>query len=145
MSTNARKSVEICAVWVTRRHAIVFLKSVKQKSNFSQTFEWQEILRRKTHKSYDTTAVWNEPGNKAEKIVNLILDNAIPKAITEVYFELLVMNFYTQISCSRHSKFVKIIPILMHCIASAVFVYTSSPASTKMFWLITCPANSGQK
>ena len=69
----------------------------------------------------------------------------MPKAITEVYFELLVTNFYAQIFCSRHSKFVKIIPILMHHIASAVFVYISFLASTKMFSLVTCPANSGQK
>ena len=53
-------SVEICAVWVTQRHAIVFLKSVKQKSNFSQTFEWQKVLRRKTNKSFDKTALQYE-------------------------------------------------------------------------------------
>ena len=52
---------------------------------------------------------------------------------------------YAQISCSRHSKFVKIIPILMHRIASAVFVYISFPTSTRMIWLDTCPVNSGQK
>ena len=69
-----RKSVEICAVWVTQTHAIVFQKSVKQKSNFSQTFEWekkwekQTNLRRKTNKSYDTTAVRNDPGNKTKKM-----------------------------------------------------------------------------
>ena len=63
------------------------------------------MLRRKTHKSYDTTAVRNDPGTKTKKIVNLILENAMPKAITEVYFELLVTNFYAQISCSRHSKY----------------------------------------
>ena len=73
---------------------MVFLKSVKQKSIFSQTFEWQEMLRRKTHKFFDTTAVQNDPGNKTKKIVNLILENPMPKAITEVYFELLVTNFY---------------------------------------------------
>ena len=138
-------SVEICAVWVTQRHAIAFLKSVKQKSNFSQTFEWQGILRRKTNKSYDKTAVRNDPGNSTKKIVNLILENAMLKAIIEVYFELLVTNFYAQISCSCHSKFVKIISILMHRIAITVFVYISFPASTKMFWLVTCPTNSGQK
>ena len=103
------------------------------------------MLRRKTHKSYDTTAVRNDPGNKTKKIVNLILENASPRAINKVYFELLVTNFYAQISCSRHSKFVKIIPILMHRIASAVFFYISFPASTKMFWLVTCSANSGQR
>ena len=54
-------SVEICVVWITQRHAIVFLKSVKQKLDFSQTFKWQEILRRKTNKSYDKTAVRNDP------------------------------------------------------------------------------------
>ena len=48
-------SVEICAVWVTQRQSTAFLKSVKQKSIFSQTFEWQEILRRKTNKSYEMT------------------------------------------------------------------------------------------
>ena len=132
-------------MWVTQRHAIAFLKSVKQKSNFSQTFEWQEILRRKTNKSYDKTAVRNDPGNSTKKIVNLILENAMLKAIIEVYFELLVTNFYAQISCCCHSKFVKIISILMHRIAITVFVYISFPASTKMFWLVTCPANSGQK
>ena len=87
----------------------------------------------------------NDPGNDTKKIVNLILENAMPKAIIEVYFELLVTNFYAQISCSCHSKFVKIISILMHRIAITVFVYISFPASTKMFWLVTCPTNSGQK
>ena len=77
-------------MWVTQRHEIAFLKSLKQKSNFSETFEWQEILRRKTNKSYDKTAVQNDPGNNTKKIVNLILENAMPKAIIEVYFELLV-------------------------------------------------------
>ena len=103
------------------------------------------MLRRKTNKSYDTTAARNDPGNKTKKIVNLILENAMPKAITEVYFELLVTNFHAQISCNRHSKFVKITPILIHCIATAIFVYISFPASAKVFWLVTCPANSGQK
>ena len=49
------------------------------------------------------------------------------KAIIEVYFELLVTNFYAQISCSCHSKFVKIISILMHRIAITVFVYIRQP------------------
>ena len=65
------KSVEICAVWVSQRHAITFLKSVKQNSNFSQTFEWQEIPRRKTNKSYYKTAVRNDPGNDTKKICKL--------------------------------------------------------------------------
>ena len=68
----------------------------------------------------------------------------MPKSIIEVYLELLVTNFYAQISCSGHLKFVKIISILMH-IAITVFVYISFPASTKMFGLVTCPANSRQK
>ena len=138
-------SVEICAVWVMQRNEIAYLKSVKQKSNFSQTFEWQEILRRKTNKSYDKTAVRNDPRNNIKKIVYLILENSMSKAIIEVYFELLVTNFYAQISCSCHSKFGKIISILMNRIAIAVFVYISFPASTKIFWLVTCPTNSGQK
>ena len=54
-------------MWVTQWHAISFLKSVKHKSNFSQTFEWQEILRRKTNKSYDKTALRNDPGNGTKK------------------------------------------------------------------------------
>ena len=57
-------------MWIAQRHAIAFLKSVKQKLNFSQTFEWQEILRRKTKKSYCKTAVRNNPGNDTKKIVN---------------------------------------------------------------------------
>ena len=69
----------------------------------------------------------------------------MPKAVIEVYFKLLVTNFYAQISCSCHSKFVKIIFILVHRIAITVFVCISFPASTKMFWLVTCPTNSGQK
>ena len=69
----------------------------------------------------------------------------MPKAIIEVYFEPLVTNFYAQISFSCHSKFMKIISILMHRIAITVFVCLSFPASTKMFWLVTCTANSGQK
>ena len=52
----------------------------------------------------------------------------MPKAIIEVYFEPLVTNFYAQISCSCHSKFMKIISILMHRIAITVFVYLSFPA-----------------
>ena len=138
-------SVEICGFWVTERHAIDFLKPVKQKWNFSQTFGWQEILRRKANKSYDKTAVRNDPRNNTKKIVNLILKNSMSNAIIENYFELLLTNFYAQISCSCHSKFVKIISILMNCIAIAVFVYISFPASTKIFWLVTCPTNSGQK
>ena len=69
----------------------------------------------------------------------------MPKAIIENYFELLVTNFYAQISCSRHSKFVKIISILMHRIAIAVFVYIGFIASTNTFWLVICPTNSAQK
>ena len=130
-------------MWVTQRHAIAFLKSVKQKSNFSQTFEWQEILRRKTNKSYDKTALRNNPGNNTKKIVNLILENPMPKAIIEVYFELLVTIFFAQIPCSCHLKFVKIISVLMHRIAITVFDYIRFPTSTKMFWLATCPTNSG--
>ena len=49
-------------------HAIAFLKSVKQISNFSQTFEWQEIPRRKINKSYDKTTVRNDPGNNTKKL-----------------------------------------------------------------------------
>ena len=57
------------------------------------------------------------------------------KAIVEVYSELSVTNFYAQIFCNRHSKFVKIIRILMHRTVSAVFVYISFPAFIKLFWL----------
>ena len=49
----------------------------------------------------------------------------MPKTIIEVYF---LTNFYTQISCSCHLKFVKIISILMHRIGITVFVYISFPA-----------------
>ena len=100
---------------------------------------------KKTSKSCNNTAVQNNPGNNTKKSVNLILEIAVPKAIIGVYLELLVTNFYAQISCCCHSKFVKIISILMHHIAITVFVYISFPASTKMFWLVTCPTNSGQK
>ena len=136
-------SVEIWAVWVTQKHAIPFLKSVKQKSNFSQTFKWQEILRRKTNKSYDKTTARKDPGNNTKKFVDLILGNDMPKAIIVVYFEFLLTNFYAQIYCSCHSNFVKIISILIHRLAITVFVYISFPASIKMFWLVTCPTNSG--
>ena len=67
------------------------------------------------------------------------------KAIVEVYFELLVTNFYAQIFCNRYSKFVKIILILMLRTVSAVFVYISFPASIKLFRLVTCPTKLGQK
>ena len=87
----------------------------------------------------------NDPGNDTKKIVNLILENAMPKAIIEVYFELLVTNFYGQISCSFYSKFVKIISSLIHRIVIIVFVYISFPTSTKMFWLVIYPTNSEQK
>ena len=69
----------------------------------------------------------------------------MPKAIIEAYFKLLVTIFYAQISCSCYLKFVKIIFIFMHLIAITVVVYKGFLASTKMFWLVTCPTNSGQK
>ena len=69
----------------------------------------------------------------------------MPKAITEVYFELLETNFHVQISCSCHSKFMKITPILMHHIATAVFVYIRFTAPINLFRLVACPVNSGQK
>ena len=125
ISTYTTTSVEICAVWVTQRHAIAFLKSVRQKLNFSETFQWQEIPRRKTNKSYDKTAVQNDRRNNTKKILNLILENVMLKTIIEVYF---LTNFYAQISCSRHLKFVKIISNLMHRIGITVFVYISFAA-----------------
>ena len=129
-------------MWITQRHAIAFLKSGKYKSNFSQTIEWKKkILRRKTNKSYGKTTLRNDVGNNTKKIVNLIPKNPMPKAIIKVYFKLLVTNFYAQIYCSSHSKFVKITSILMHRIAITVFVYIRFPAPTKMFWLVTCPQN----
>ena len=100
-----------------------FSKICKAKIEFFTNIR-QEILRRKTNKSYDKTVVRNDPGNNTKKPVNLILENAMAKAIIEVYFELLVTNFYAQISCSCHSKFVKTISILMHRIAITVFVGT---------------------
>ena len=78
---NFHKYDKCCQVWVTQSHAIAFLKSIKYKSNFSQIFEWQEILKRKTSKSYDKTAARNDPGNNTKKILNLILENSMPKAI----------------------------------------------------------------
>ena len=89
---------------ITQGHAITILKSVKQISISSETFERQEILRRKANKSYDKTTIQNDPGNNTKKIVNLILEITMPKAIIEVFFELFVTNFYAQISCSCHSK-----------------------------------------
>ena len=145
-------SVEICAVWVSQRHAITFLESVKKNSNFSKTSEWQETLRRKANKSYYKTAVRNDPVPRKLYKKNCKLDSGkchaiieVIEAIIEVYFELLVTIFHAQISCSCHSKFVKIISILMLRVAITVFVYISFPASTKTFWLVTCPTNSGQK
>ena len=128
---NFHKYDKVCRDLCSVRHGKTcysFSKSVKQKSNFSQTFEWQEILRRKANKSYDKTAVWNGLEYKTKKIVNLILKNAMLKAIIKVYSELLVTNFYAQISCSLHSKFVKIITILSHLSDCAAFVYVSFPA-----------------
>ena len=55
-------------MWMMQTHAIAFPKSEKQKSNFSETFEWQEILRRKANNSYDKTAVRNDPGNNTKKM-----------------------------------------------------------------------------
>ena len=54
-------------------------------------------------------------------------------AITEVYFELLVTNFYAHISRSCHSKFVKIISILMHRIAITVCLHKLSLANQNVF------------
>ena len=100
---------------------------------------------KKNKQLLDKTAVQNDPGNNTKKIVNLILEIAMPKAIIEVYFEILATNFYALISGSCHSKFVKIISIFMHRIAISVLIFISFPASTKMFWLVIYPANSGQK
>ena len=122
-----------------------FSKFCKAKIEFFRNIWMTRNSEKKTSKSCNNTAVQNNPGNNTKKSVNLILEIAVPKAIIGVYLELLVTNFYAQISCCCHSKFVKIISILMHHIAITVFVYISFPASTKMFWLATCPTNSGQK
>ena len=133
---NFYKYDKVCWDLCSARHAKTFYcfsKSVKQKSHFSQTFERQEFLRRKTSKSYDKTAVWNGLEYKTKKIVNLNLKNAMLKAIMKVYSELLVTDFYAQISCSVHSKFVKVITTLIHLSICAVWlVYVSFPASTKL-------------
>ena len=36
---------------------------------------------KETNKSYDKTDLRNDPGNNRKKIVNLILENGMPKAI----------------------------------------------------------------
>ena len=48
--------------------------------------------------------------------------------IHKVYSEVLVKNFYAQISCRRHLKLMKIILILIHCAVCVVFVYINFPA-----------------
>ena len=68
-------------------------------------------MTRNSEKKSKSYAVGNDTGNKTK---NLILENAISKAITEVYFELLATNLLAKNSCSCNSKFVKIISILMH-------------------------------
>ena len=69
-------------------------------------------MTRNSEKKSKSYAVGNDTGNKTK---NLILENAISKAITEVYFELLATNLLAKnYSCSCNSKFVKIISILMH-------------------------------
>ena len=67
---NFHKYDKICQILCIVSHAktCFFLKSVKQKSKFSQTFEWQEMQRRKTHKSYVTTAEQNDPENKTKNV-----------------------------------------------------------------------------
>ena len=52
-------------MWVTQRHAIA--KICKAKIEFFTNIEWQEILRGKTNKSYDKTAVRNDLGNNTKK------------------------------------------------------------------------------
>ena len=131
-------------MWVTQRHAIAFLKSVKQKPNFHKHSNDKNFSEEK-QTNLTIKLLYKTTQEIIQKIVNLILENAMPKAIIEVYFELLVTNFYAQISCSCHSKFWEIISILRHRIAITVFVYINFPASTKMFWLVTSPTNSGQK
>ena len=69
----------------------------------------------------------NRPRKWDKEIVNVILENAIPKAIIKVYFELLVVNFYAQIFCSRHSEFVKIIPY------SSVYIHRMLSHQLKSF------------
>ena len=63
------------------------------KFEFFTNIRMTRNSEKKTNKSYYKTAVQNDPRNDTKKIVNLILKNAMPKAITEVYFELLVANF----------------------------------------------------
>ena len=99
-----------------------FSKICKAKVGFFTNIQMARNSEKKNKQILDKTAVQNDPGNNTKKIVNLILEIVMPKAIIEVYFELLVTNFYAQISCSCHSKFVKIISILMHCIAITAFV-----------------------
>ena len=53
------------------RSLIILLKNtlcnlVKQKLNFSQKFQRQDIPRRKTNKSYAATAVQNDPEYKTK-------------------------------------------------------------------------------
>ena len=127
----------------SRKDIHCYSKICKAKIEFFVNIRMTRNSEKNTNKSYCKTAARNDPGNNTKKIVTLILQNAMPKATNEVYFELLVTNFYTQISFSCHSKFVKIIFILMHRISITVFVYMSFPAATKMFWLVTCPTNSG--
>ena len=145
---NLHKYNKVCRVLCSVSHVKTcysFSKICKSKIEFFTNIRMAKTAEKKNTQilRYNCSTKW--PRKQEKKIVNLILENAMPKAITEVYFELLVTNFYAQISCNCHSKFVKIRPILMNRIASAVFVYKSFPASTKMFWLVTCPANSGQK
>ena len=65
----------------------------------------------KKNKSHDATAVRDNPRYKTKKFLNLILKIAIPKAIFEVYSELLITNFFAQNSTSCNSNIVNIFPM----------------------------------
>ena len=122
----------LCSVSHVKPCYLLFKTCQTEIRILSQTFKSQEILKRKINNLYDITALRNDLENKTNKFVNLILTNAMPKVMIEVYVEVLVTNFYAQISCSRHSKCVKIIPTLSHRIARALSA-SALPTSAKMF------------
>ena len=121
---NFHKYDKICQILCIVSHAktCFFLKSVKQKSKRSNDKRSNDKKCREEKHTNLTLQLQNKMTQKTRQKM-LILENAMPKVITEIYFELWV----------SHSNFVKIVLILIHCIASAVFVYISFPSSTKSF------------
>ena len=151
---NFHKYEKVCWDLCSVSHAntrYCFSKICKTKIEFFTNIRMREEMRKtnKSEKKNKQILRYNcstkRPRKQDKKNVNLILENAMPKAITEVFFEIFGNKFlrsdFLQSSfkvCENYSH-----PHALY--SQCVFLYISFPASTKMFWLVTCPANLEQK